>query len=153
VSNSNDDEALASSSPDDSEDAAQVLDLQTKRKVRNCVAQRTFRERRAARVTELEKELDERQALHREEDAAMTGQINDLELEIASFKAKCKLLEDMLEQERNERLRAEMDAQALRISGRSRGTSRQLEGTARVSPTASPGRRYSRDTADEMKDN
>lgn len=127
-----DEEAQAAlSSPDESEDASGDLDPSpgpgppTKRKTQNRVAQRAFRKRRAARVSELEKELEEQQAMHKEGDAAMAGQINDLELEIESFKAKCKLLEDMLERERNERLRAEMEAQAVRLS-RSRGTSQQL---------------------------
>lgn len=85
-----------------------------KRKAQNRVAQRALRKRRAARVSELEAELERQKEVHQEGDAKLTDQISELELEVASYQSKCRLLEEMLEQERTERLRAEIEVQAFK---------------------------------------
>lgn len=85
-----------------------------KRKAQNRVAQRALRKRRAARVTELEAELEQQKAMHKKGDAELTDQISELELEVASYQSKCRLLEEMLEQERTERLRAEIEVQSFK---------------------------------------
>lgn len=85
-----------------------------KRKAQNRVAQRALRKRRAARVSELEAELERQQDIHKKGDEEMTEQISELELELASYQSKCRLLEEMLDQERTERLRAEIEVQSFK---------------------------------------
>ncbi|PFH61171.1 hypothetical protein XA68_18054 [Ophiocordyceps unilateralis] len=86
----------------------------TKRKAQNRAAQRAFRERRAARVCELEQQLDEQRETHEKHDAEIKEKMHDLELDLQSFRSRCLLLENMLERERQERVRAEAQAEALR---------------------------------------
>lgn len=86
----------------------------TKRKAQNRAAQRAFRERRAARVGELEEQLDQQKATHEEENKSLKEKVRSLELELQSFRSRCLLLENMLEKERKERIRAETEAESLR---------------------------------------
>ncbi|KAK5993841.1 bZIP transcription factor hapX [Cladobotryum mycophilum] len=92
----------------------------TKRKAQNRAAQRAFRERRAARVGELEELLDEQKKTQDDKEHELTQKIRDLEMEVQSFRSRCLLLESMLERERQERMRAEMQAETL---GRRHGQS------------------------------
>ncbi|KAI9863636.1 MAG: hypothetical protein M1813_003659 [Trichoglossum hirsutum] len=83
---------------------------QTKRKAQNRAAQRAFRERRAARVGELEERIREME----EEDAArmkeMEVQVSRLQHDVERFKGevvawkeRCEVLDRSLEQERKEK--------------------------------------------------
>ncbi|KAJ4863719.1 minimal binding motif of hap4 for binding to hap2/3/5 domain-containing protein [Trichoderma breve] len=85
----------------------------TKRKAQNRAAQRAFRERRAARVGELEEMLDEHKKTQDNREKELTDKIHSLELDVQSFRSRCLLLESMLERERQERMRAEMQAETL----------------------------------------
>ena len=85
----------------------------TKRKAQNRAAQRAFRERRAARVGELEELLDQQRDGHDKENADLKAQVRDLELEVQSFRSRCSLLESMFERERQDRIRAETKFEAL----------------------------------------
>ncbi|RFU79600.1 bzip transcription factor [Trichoderma arundinaceum] len=85
----------------------------TKRKAQNRAAQRAFRERRAARVGELEEMLDEHKKCQDSREQELTEKIHSLELDVQSFRSRCLLLESMLERERQERIRAEMQAETL----------------------------------------
>ncbi|KAM4066519.1 minimal binding motif of hap4 for binding to hap2/3/5 domain-containing protein [Hirsutella rhossiliensis] len=86
----------------------------TKRKAQNRAAQRAFRERRAARVGELEQQLEEQIEAHEKHEAELKDQIHGLELDLQSFRSRCMLLENMLERERKERIRAETQTETLR---------------------------------------
>lgn len=86
----------------------------TKRKAQNRAAQRAFRERRAARVGELEQLLDEIRDDHQKEESELKDKIHSLELDLQSFRSRCLLLENMLDRERQERIRAETQAETLR---------------------------------------
>lgn len=86
----------------------------TKRKAQNRAAQRAFRERRAARVGELEIQLDEQREIHDKEEAELKDKIHGLELDLQSFRSRCMLLENMLDRERQERIRAETQAETLK---------------------------------------
>ncbi|KFG79913.1 bZIP transcription factor HapX [Metarhizium anisopliae] len=86
----------------------------TKRKAQNRAAQRAFRERRAARVGELEVQLDEQKDAHQQEEAKLKEKIRNLELDLQSFRSRCMLLENMLDRERQERIRAETQAETLK---------------------------------------
>ncbi|KAM0248137.1 hypothetical protein ACHAQJ_009582 [Trichoderma viride] len=85
----------------------------TKRKAQNRAAQRAFRERRAARVGELEELLDDHKKTQDSREKELTEKIHSLELDVQSFRSRCLLLESMLERERQERIRAEMQAETL----------------------------------------
>ncbi|KAH8177096.1 minimal binding motif of hap4 for binding to hap2/3/5 domain-containing protein [Sarocladium implicatum] len=86
----------------------------TKRKAQNRAAQRAFRERRAARVGELEEQLDQQKAENDQREATYKDTIRDLELEVQSFRSRCLLLENMLEKERRERIQTETTLETLR---------------------------------------
>ncbi|KAK2608711.1 hypothetical protein QQS21_002700 [Conoideocrella luteorostrata] len=86
----------------------------TKRKAQNRAAQRAFRERRAARVGELEEQLDEVRDAHQKEENELKDKIHSLELDLQSFRSRCILLENMLDRERQERIRAETQAETLK---------------------------------------
>ncbi|KAK0383690.1 hypothetical protein NLU13_9601 [Sarocladium strictum] len=92
----------------------------TKRKAQNRAAQRAFRERRAARVGELEEQLDQQKSESDQREATYKDTIRDLELEVQSFRSRCLLLENMLERERKERLQAETMLETLRRQPESR---------------------------------
>lgn len=86
----------------------------TKRKAQNRAAQRAFRERRAARVGELEEQLDQHKDESDKKEADLKDKIHSLELDLQSFRSRCSLLENMLDRERQERIRAETEAETLR---------------------------------------
>lgn len=86
----------------------------TKRKAQNRAAQRAFRERRAARVGELEEQLLQQKEEHDTTEGELKEKIRGLEMEVQSFRSRCLLLEGMLERERKERVRAEKEAEGLR---------------------------------------
>lgn len=83
----------------------------TKRKAQNRAAQRAFRERRAARVGELEELLEQQKAEFTKDEDESKEKIRGLEMELQSFRSRCILLENMLERERKERIRAETEAE------------------------------------------
>ena len=72
----------------------------TKRKAQNRAAQRAFRERRAARVGELEEQLDDQKDDHGRTVKELQDRINHLELETQALHSRCQWLEGQLEQER-----------------------------------------------------
>jgi type I site-specific restriction endonuclease len=79
----------------------------TKRKAQNRAAQRAFRERRAARVGELEEQLDQQREVQEKHEADLKDKIHELELDVQSYRSRCMLLENMLERERQDRIRVE----------------------------------------------
>ncbi|XWX00251.1 hypothetical protein V2A60_008271 [Cordyceps javanica] len=86
----------------------------TKRKAQNRAAQRAFRERRAARVGELEEQLDQFKLDHDKKESELKEKIHSLELDVQSFRSRCMLLENMLDRERQDRIRVETEAETLR---------------------------------------
>ncbi|KAL8388121.1 hypothetical protein RB595_009443 [Gaeumannomyces hyphopodioides] len=82
----------------------------TKRKAQNRAAQRAFRERRAARVGELEEQLEEQSEEHQREQKKLQDRIHELEVEAQTLMTRCQVLENMLERERLERRRWSEDA-------------------------------------------
>lgn len=83
----------------------------TKRKAQNRAAQRAFRERRAARVGELEEQIEEQREEHERTERDLRETVRTLELEVESFRSKCQVLESLLERERQERKRVESEAE------------------------------------------
>ncbi|KAL1836213.1 hypothetical protein VTJ49DRAFT_5420 [Mycothermus thermophilus] len=78
----------------------------TKRKAQNRAAQRAFRERRAARVGELEEQLEEEKENHERAVRELQERISHLELETQTLQSRCQMLESMLEKERQSRVAA-----------------------------------------------
>lgn len=72
----------------------------TKRKAQNRAAQRAFRERRAARVGELEDQLEEQKEEHDRVVRELQGRISHFEVEVQNLHSRCRWLEDMLEKEK-----------------------------------------------------
>lgn len=75
----------------------------TKRKAQNRAAQRAFRERRAARVGELEEQLDDEKGIHERTVRELQERISHLEIETETLQSRCQWLESMLEKERQAR--------------------------------------------------
>ncbi|KAJ4288237.1 hypothetical protein N0V88_007427, partial [Collariella sp. IMI 366227] len=75
----------------------------TKRKAQNRAAQRAFRERRAARVGELEEQIEEERVAHDRTVGELQERISHLELETQTLQSRCQWLEAMLEKERQDR--------------------------------------------------
>lgn len=75
----------------------------TKRKAQNRAAQRAFRERRAARVGELEEQLDSEREEHEAAQAALQEKVHRLEMDSQALQSRCEVLENMLDKERVER--------------------------------------------------
>ncbi|KAM0433936.1 hypothetical protein ACHAPT_003880 [Fusarium lateritium] len=86
----------------------------TKRKAQNRAAQRAFRERRAARVGELEEQLDQQREAQEKHETELKDKIHELELDVQSFRSRCMLLENMLDRERQDRIRVETEAETLK---------------------------------------
>ncbi|OTB13555.1 hypothetical protein K445DRAFT_13605 [Daldinia sp. EC12] len=86
----------------------------TKRKAQNRAAQRAFRERRAARVGELEEQLEEQKEEYERNQQQLTEQVHDLDAEVKALRNKCVVLEDLLEKERKERIKASTELEDLR---------------------------------------
>ncbi|PGH12979.1 hypothetical protein AJ79_03952 [Helicocarpus griseus UAMH5409] len=79
----------------------------TKRKAQNRAAQRAFRERRAARVGELEEQIKEIEEENESREAAMkehidniSGQLEQCKIEISWWKKRCQTLESKFESEK-----------------------------------------------------
>ncbi|KAL2191443.1 hypothetical protein L209DRAFT_55788 [Thermothelomyces heterothallicus CBS 203.75] len=75
----------------------------TKRKAQNRAAQRAFRERRAARVGELEEQLEQDRVKHERTVRELQERISHLEIETQTLQSRCQWLESMLERERQGR--------------------------------------------------
>lgn len=75
----------------------------TKRKAQNRAAQRAFRERRAARVGELEEQLEAEREEHEAAQAALQDKVHRLEMDSQALRSRCEVLENMLDKERVER--------------------------------------------------
>ncbi|CAJ2506549.1 Uu.00g006790.m01.CDS01 [Anthostomella pinea] len=95
----------------------------TKRKAQNRAAQRAFRERRAARVGELEEQLDEIQDEHERQQEGLRQQVQNLDAEVQSLRSRCVTLEDMLEKERTERSKMANELESFRRRWRDEGSS------------------------------
>ncbi|KAH8591429.1 hypothetical protein B0O99DRAFT_654363 [Bisporella sp. PMI_857] len=101
----------------------------TKRKAQNRAAQRAFRERRAARVGELEEQLEETKDEHQRREAELRDKIQRLESEVQRFngelqswKLRCDTLDRLVEYERNEKDAALVELSYLRKGIESTGT-------------------------------
>ncbi|KAL1871126.1 hypothetical protein Daus18300_004871 [Diaporthe australafricana] len=86
----------------------------TKRKAQNRAAQRAFRERRAARVGELEEQLDAEREEHDAAQAALQEKVHRLEMDSQALQSRCEVLENMLDKERVERAK-EVDVLTRRL--------------------------------------
>ncbi|KAI8625567.1 hypothetical protein F5Y19DRAFT_467015 [Xylariaceae sp. FL1651] len=86
----------------------------TKRKAQNRAAQRAFRERRAARVGELEEQLEEQHEEYERVQQELRGQVQNLDAEVESLRSRCVVLEETLEKERAERGRMAKELESLR---------------------------------------
>ncbi|KAI8963145.1 hypothetical protein F5Y11DRAFT_166665 [Daldinia sp. FL1419] len=86
----------------------------TKRKAQNRAAQRAFRERRAARVGELEEQLEEQKEEYERAQQQLAEQVQDLDSEVTNLRTRCSTLEDLLEKERKERIKATTELEELR---------------------------------------
>lgn len=86
----------------------------TKRKAQNRAAQRAFRERRAARVGELEEHIQEQREEHERIERELQDRIVQLELEAQSHRTRCVLLQAQLERETAARAVALAEAELLR---------------------------------------
>lgn len=75
----------------------------TKRKAQNRAAQRAFRERRAARVGELEEQLLEQKDEHERTLGDLQERVSHLEAENQSLQSRCEWLQGLLEKERQSR--------------------------------------------------
>ncbi|EEH42672.1 uncharacterized protein PADG_07492 [Paracoccidioides brasiliensis Pb18] len=91
----------------------------TKRKAQNRAAQRAFRERRAARVGELEEQIkqieeesDKREAALKQHIETISGQLEQCKFEIAWWKKRCQTLENTVAEEKqaNEELMKRVQA-------------------------------------------
>lgn len=86
----------------------------TKRKAQNRAAQRAFRERRAARVGELEEQLEAEKEEHERAQQALQEKVHRLEMDAQALQSRCEVLENMLDKERAERAK-ETDALRRRL--------------------------------------
>ncbi|KAI0803728.1 hypothetical protein GGR55DRAFT_691552 [Xylaria sp. FL0064] len=91
----------------------------TKRKAQNRAAQRAFRERRAARVGELEEELEEHERVQRQLHQLTEG----LKAEVESLRSQCSVLKDNLEKERAEKVAVTNELESLRRRWRDEASS------------------------------
>jgi hypothetical protein len=107
----------------------------TKRGAQNRAAQKAFRERKAAYVHKLEQELDQQKATHDEEKSALGEKARSLGLELQSWRSRCLLLENMLKQEREGRVRAEIEAE---LSKRQRNRRCSCRGSIASLPSTLP---------------
>ncbi|KAK2629164.1 hypothetical protein QTJ16_002267 [Diplocarpon rosae] len=101
----------------------------TKRKAQNRAAQRAFRERRAARVGELEEQLDEVTNDHQRRESDLRNKIGKLEAdierfsgEVQSWRVRCDTLDRIAEYERKEKEAALAELAYLRHGSRTTGT-------------------------------
>lgn len=97
----------------------------TKRKAQNRAAQRAFRERRAARVGELEEQLEEAKDEQLKRESEMRNKVTRLEAEVLRFnnelqswRVRCDTLDQIAEYERREKEAAQAELSSLRNSAR-----------------------------------
>ncbi|KAL3423154.1 AP-1-like transcription factor 3 [Phlyctema vagabunda] len=101
----------------------------TKRKAQNRAAQRAFRERRAARVGELEEQLEETKEEQQKREGELRDKITRLEAEVLRFsgevqswRLRCDTLDRLVEYERREKEGALTELSYLRSGARTTGT-------------------------------
>jgi Minimal binding motif of Hap4 for binding to Hap2/3/5 len=101
----------------------------TKRKAQNRAAQRAFRERRAARVGELEEQLEDTKEEQQKREGDMRNKISRLEAdlerftgELQSWKLRCDTLDRIAEYERREKEAALAELSYLRNGAKKTGT-------------------------------
>jgi hypothetical protein len=101
----------------------------TKRKAQNRAAQRAFRERRAARVGELEEQIEEIREEHQKEEIDLKAKVSQLEAEVQRFngelqswRLRCDTLDRIAEYERNKKESALAELWYLRNGARTTGT-------------------------------
>lgn len=101
----------------------------TKRKAQNRAAQRAFRERRAARVGELEEQLEEtkeeqqkRETLMREKIVRLEADVERFSGEVNNWRVRCETMDRMYEYERREKEAALAELAYLRNGSRMTGT-------------------------------
>lgn len=101
----------------------------TKRKAQNRAAQRAFRERRAARVGELEEQLEETKEIQQKHESEMRDKISRLEEEVLRFsgelqswKLRCDTLDRIADYERREKEVALVELSYLRNGSQTIGT-------------------------------
>lgn len=101
----------------------------TKRKAQNRAAQRAFRERRAARVGELEEQLEETKEEQQKRESELRTKIVKLEAdverfsgEVHSWRLRCDTLDRIAEYERKEKEAALAELAYLRNGARTTGT-------------------------------
>lgn len=101
----------------------------TKRKAQNRAAQRAFRERRAARVGELEEQLEETNNEHAKRESELRDKMSRLEAdvqrfsgEVQSWRLRCETLDSIAEYERKEKEAALAELSYLRNGARTTGT-------------------------------
>ncbi|KAH6641076.1 hypothetical protein F5144DRAFT_562447 [Chaetomium tenue] len=107
----------------------------TKRKAQNRAAQRAFRERRAARVGELEEQMEEERIIHEQTVRELQDQISHLETETQTLRSRCQWLESMLEKSRQGRgsLAGNWDDQTGATGGNDISVSGQMQSQAGLS--------------------
>jgi hypothetical protein len=101
----------------------------TKRKAQNRAAQRAFRERRAARVGELEEQLEETKEETQKIEADLRSKVSKLEAdverfsgEVQSWRLRCETLDRIADYERREKDAALAELAYLRNGSRTTGT-------------------------------
>ncbi|KAG9244704.1 hypothetical protein BJ878DRAFT_505033 [Calycina marina] len=101
----------------------------TKRKAQNRAAQRAFRERRAARVGELEEQLEETKEETRMREAGLRDKISRLEAdvqrfngELQSWRLRCDTLDRIVEYQSKEKEAAQAELVYLRNGAQTTGT-------------------------------
>ncbi|KAI1822627.1 hypothetical protein F4861DRAFT_380051 [Xylaria intraflava] len=90
----------------------------TKRKAQNRAAQRAFRERRAARVGELEEELEEQRDEHERVQQQLREEIRGLTAEVESLRSQCAAFEEALGRERVSKENIAAELESLRLGSR-----------------------------------
>ncbi|KAI0143418.1 hypothetical protein GGR57DRAFT_495273 [Xylariaceae sp. FL1272] len=86
----------------------------TKRKAQNRAAQRAFRERRAARVGELEEQLDEQRDEYERTQKQLQEDVSSLTAEVESLRLQCSAFEESLDHERSEKAKVIKELESLR---------------------------------------
>ncbi|KAG7144224.1 hypothetical protein HYQ46_007029 [Verticillium longisporum] len=115
---------------DDSTPEDEAIATEPKRKSDNGSVPRASRERRAARVGELEERLRRVKEVHEKDEAGRQERVHNLELELQAYKSKCEVLENLLERERKDRVDAERNLGNAREVKRSVGCRSSSSGGA-----------------------
>ncbi|KAK5654926.1 hypothetical protein OQA88_6682 [Cercophora sp. LCS_1] len=110
----------------------------TKRKAQNRAAQRAFRERRAARVGELEEQLEEQKEEHDRLVREMQDRITHLEIETQTLRSHCQSLEALLEKERSARSTSMMSSQVSQTQLQSSQMSASISRHVPIAPRGIP---------------